>query len=51
MAASREQTPMTSLQKELRRMEGATLGAAVSDVDRIVGLLEEARDQVANGKR
>ena len=42
---------MASLQKELRRMEGATLGAAVEDANRIVALLEAARDQVANGER
>ena len=41
---------MASLQKDLRRMEGATLGPAVEDADRIVTLLEAARDQVANGK-
>lgn len=52
MAASRsEPTPMASLQKDLRRMEGATLAPAVEDADRIVALLEAARDQVANGKR
>lgn len=51
MAASRtEPTPMGSLQKELRRMEGATLAPAVEDADRIVALLEAARDQVASGK-
>ena len=51
MAASRaEPTPMASLQKDLGRMKGATLSAAVEDADRIVALLEAARDQVANGK-
>lgn len=42
---------MASLQKELKRMESATLSAAVDDADRIVALLEAARDQVSNGKR
>lgn len=42
---------MASLQKELKRMQGATLSAAVDDADRIVALLEAARDQVATGKR
>lgn len=42
---------MASLQKELKRMQGATLSAAVDDADSIVALLEAARDQVATGKR
>lgn len=52
MAPTRpEASPMVSLQKELKRMKGATLSAAVDDADRIVALLGAARDQVANGKR
>lgn len=50
MAASRDPKPMATLQKELKRMEGATLGPAVGSADRIVAMLEAARDQVANGK-
>ncbi|PKS08272.1 hypothetical protein jhhlp_005215 [Lomentospora prolificans] len=45
-----EPTPMASLQKELKKMQGATLAAAVSDADRIIALLQAARDQVANAK-
>ncbi|SPO02392.1 related to RMD5 Cytosolic protein required for sporulation and for the ubiquitination of the gluconeogenetic enzyme fructose-1,6-bisphosphatase [Cephalotrichum gorgonifer] len=51
MASTRpEPTPMASLQKELKRMKGATLSAAVEDADRIVALLEAAREQVAGAK-
>lgn len=41
---------MAQLQKDLNRMKGATLTAAVGEADSIVSLLEAARDQVANGK-
>lgn len=44
-----EQNPMVTLQAELSRFRRATLNSAVKDTDKLLELLIQAREQVANG--
>ena len=44
-----EPNPMIVLQGELARFRKSTLHSASRDADRILEMLEEAREQVANG--
>lgn len=44
-----ETNPMTALQAELARFRKASLHSAVNDADKILEMLIEAREQVANG--
>lgn len=43
-----EQNPMVTLQAELSRFRRATLNSAVKDTDKLLDLLIQAREQVAN---
>ncbi|KAF6839644.1 regulator of gluconeogenesis [Colletotrichum musicola] len=44
-----EPNPMITLQAELTRFRKATLNSAVKDADKLLDLLVQAREQVANG--
>lgn len=44
-----EHNPMMTLQAELARFRKATLNSAVRDADKLLDLLVQAREQIANG--
>lgn len=49
MAANEHPSPFGPVQAELAKMRRSNLGAAISDVDQIIALLEQTRDMVETG--
>lgn len=49
MAANEHPSPFGPVQAELAKMRKANLGAAISDVDQIIALLETTKEQVEQG--
>ena len=49
MAANEHPSPFGPVQAELAKMRRSNLGAAISDVDQIIALLEQTKDMVETG--
>lgn len=49
MAANEHPSPFGPVKYEVAKMRNANLGAAISDVDRVIALLERTKEQVEHG--